>query len=127
MDSCNPVEEDIFNVLAALGDKVVEQDAVVILNNMSNAETALLVLKYFQQRLKLSKEVIIYNVTLKVLRKSKDLDRAEKLFDEMLQREVKPDNVTSLPSLVVLGSAICLKKLLNGSKSCLLLGVNPMM
>nr|XP_016498927.1 PREDICTED: pentatricopeptide repeat-containing protein At4g16390, chloroplastic [Nicotiana tabacum] len=94
LDSCNPVEEDMFNVLAALGDKVVEQDAVVILNNMSNAETALLVLKYFQQRLKLSKEVIIYNVTLKVLRKSKDLDRAEKLFDEMLQRGVKPDNVT---------------------------------
>lgn len=79
LDSCNPVEEDIFNVLAALGDKVVEQDAVVILNNMSNAETALLVLKYFQQRLKLSKEVIIYNVTLKVLRKSKDLDKTEKL------------------------------------------------
>ncbi|KAJ8526211.1 hypothetical protein K7X08_028688 [Anisodus acutangulus] len=49
---------------------------------------------YFQERLKLSKEVIIYNVTLKVLRKNKDLDRGEKVFDEMLERGVKPDNVT---------------------------------
>ncbi|CAN4114625.1 unnamed protein product [Withania somnifera] len=94
LDSCNPVEEDVFNVLADLGDKLVEQDAVVTLNNMSNAETALLALKYFQQRLKLSKEVIIYNVTLKVLRKNKDLDKAEKVFDEMLKKGVKPDNVT---------------------------------
>ncbi|CAN4126991.1 unnamed protein product [Withania somnifera] len=94
LDSCNPIEEDVFNVLADLGDKLVEQDAVVTLNNMSNAETALIALKYFQQRLKLSKEVILYNVTLKVLRKSKDLDRAEKVFKEMLERGVKPDNVT---------------------------------
>ncbi|XP_049379905.1 pentatricopeptide repeat-containing protein At4g16390, chloroplastic [Solanum stenotomum] len=94
LDSCKPVEEDVFNVLADLGDKIVEQDAVVTLNNMTNAETALLAMKYFQQRLKLSKEVIVYNVTLKVLRKNKDLDRAEKVFDEMLERGVKPDNVT---------------------------------
>ncbi|KAK6774864.1 hypothetical protein RDI58_025865 [Solanum bulbocastanum] len=94
LDSCKPVEEDVFNVLSDLGDKVVEQDAVVTLNNMTNAETALLAMKYFQQRLKLSKEVIVYNVTLKVLRKNKDLDRAEKVFDEMLERGVKPDNVT---------------------------------
>ncbi|KAJ8551782.1 hypothetical protein K7X08_021797 [Anisodus acutangulus] len=94
LDSCNPLKHDVYNVLATLGDKIVEQDAVVTLNNMCNSETALLALKYFQERLKLSKEVIIYNVTLKVLRKNKDLDRAEKVFDEMLERGVKPDNVT---------------------------------
>ncbi|XP_060183866.1 pentatricopeptide repeat-containing protein At4g16390, chloroplastic [Lycium barbarum] len=97
LDSCNPVKDDVFTVLSGLmSDKViaVEQDAVVTLNNMSNTETALLALKYFQEKLKLSKEVIIYNVTLKVLRKNKDLERAEKVFDEMLERGVKPDNVT---------------------------------
>ena len=33
-------------------------------------------------------------MTLKVFRKARDLDKAEKLFDEMLERGVKPDNFT---------------------------------
>ncbi|XP_059663494.1 pentatricopeptide repeat-containing protein At4g16390, chloroplastic [Cornus florida] len=94
LDSCNPTQEDVFNVLVDLGDKIIEQDAVVVLNNMSNPDTAPIVLEYFRQRLKLNKEVILYNVTIKVFRKNKDLDKAEKLFDEMLERGIKPDNVT---------------------------------
>lgn len=94
LNSCKPVDEDVFAVLASLGDKIVEQDAVIILNNMSNSETAPIVLNFFQQRAKLNNEVILYNVTLKVLRKSKDLDGAENLFDEILERGLKPDNVT---------------------------------
>ncbi|CAL5408159.1 unnamed protein product [Camellia sinensis] len=94
LNSCNPTEDDVFSILVGLGEKIVEQDGVVVLNNMSNPETAPIVLKYFQGKLKLSKEVILYNVTLKVFKKCRDLDRAEKLFDDMLQRGVKPDNVT---------------------------------
>ncbi|KAL6990634.1 Pentatricopeptide repeat-containing protein, chloroplastic [Sarracenia purpurea var. burkii] len=94
LNSCNPTEEDVFKILAGLGDNIVEQDAVIVLNNMSNPETAPIVLNFFQQKLKLNKEVILYNVTLKVFRKSRDLERAEKLFDEMLDRGIKPDNVT---------------------------------
>ncbi|XVF75174.1 hypothetical protein PTKIN_Ptkin13bG0166000 [Pterospermum kingtungense] len=95
LDSCNPNEQDVLTVLSSLGDDVSEQDAVVVLNNMSNPRTALLALNHFQRILKKpSREVILYNVTIKVFRKSKDLDGAEKLFDEMLQRGVKPDNVT---------------------------------
>ncbi|KAG8649145.1 hypothetical protein MANES_08G070000v8 [Manihot esculenta] len=77
-----------------LGGRMIEQDAVVIINNMSNPETALLALRYFGERLNFDKEVIIYNVTMKVFRKCKDLDKAEKLFEEMLERGVKPDNAT---------------------------------
>ncbi|KAL0321054.1 UNVERIFIED_CONTAM: Pentatricopeptide repeat-containing protein, chloroplastic [Sesamum radiatum] len=73
---------------------VVEQDAVIILNNMSNPETALVVLNYFQKRLRVSRETVLYNVTLKVFRKCKDLDGAESLFSCMLEKGVKPDNVT---------------------------------
>ncbi|KAL2524125.1 Pentatricopeptide repeat-containing protein [Abeliophyllum distichum] len=94
LDSCSPSEEDVFNALETVGAKIVEQDAVTVLNNMSNPETAPLVLKYFQERLKLSKEVILYNVTLKVFRKCRDFDGAKNLFNEMLERGVKPDNVT---------------------------------
>nr|GMC53233.1 pentatricopeptide repeat-containing protein At4g16390, chloroplastic [Ipomoea batatas] len=94
LDSCSANEGEVSRVLAALGDKAVEQDAVVILNNMSNPDTALLALNYFLRTMKLKKEVILYNVTLKVLKKNKDLSRAEKLFDEMLERGVRPDNIT---------------------------------
>ncbi|KAJ4980750.1 hypothetical protein NE237_031587 [Protea cynaroides] len=94
LNSCNPTEEDVFKVLTTLGDSPLEQDAVVILNHMENALTAPLALKFFQQRLKPKREVILYNVTLKVFRKCRIFDRAEKLFEEMFERGVKPDNIT---------------------------------
>ncbi|KAJ9180818.1 hypothetical protein P3X46_009021 [Hevea brasiliensis] len=94
LDSSNPSDEDVCNILSGLGGRILEQDAVVIINNMSNPETALLALRYFTERLTFDRESIIYNVTIKVFRKCKDLDGAEKLFEEMLQRGVKPDNAT---------------------------------
>lgn len=94
LNSCNPSDKDVYTVLAGLGDKVVEQDAVILLNNMSNPDVAPIVLNYFLKRLKLTSQVVLYNVTLKVFRKCKDLDRAEKLFDEMLDKGVHPNNVT---------------------------------
>ncbi|CAK7323311.1 unnamed protein product [Dovyalis caffra] len=94
LNSCSANKDDVFKVLNEISDKLIEQDAVVILNNMSNSDTALLALKFFQERLKFKREVVAYNVSLKVIRKGRDLDKAEKLFDEMLERGVKPDNVT---------------------------------
>ena len=94
LNSCSSNEEDVVEILKGLGDRIIEQDAVTVINNMVNPETALLALRYFQKRLKLHREVILYNVTMKVFRKSRDLDRAEKLFDEMLGRGVTPDNAT---------------------------------
>lgn len=94
LDSCTPNETDVCNILSGLGNRILNQDAVVVLNNMFNPETALIALEYFIQRLKFDKKVILYNVTLKVFRKCRDLDGAEKLFDKMLERGVKPDNIT---------------------------------
>ncbi|KAI4365022.1 hypothetical protein MLD38_021044 [Melastoma candidum] len=94
LNSCGSTEGEVAGILNGVGDRIVEQDAVVLLNNMSNAENAVLVLKFFQQRMKIRKEVILYNVTMKVFRKCKDLDRAEKLFGDMLERGLRPDNVT---------------------------------
>ncbi|CAO2842406.1 unnamed protein product [Amaranthus hypochondriacus] len=94
LDSCDATHEDVSRILLGIGDNLVEQDAVIVLNNMNNPDTALLTLDYFQNKLKLSREAVLYNVTMKVLRKCKKLDRAEKVFDEMIERGVKPDNVT---------------------------------
>ncbi|KAI3732173.1 hypothetical protein L1987_63372 [Smallanthus sonchifolius] len=95
LNSCSPVEKDVFNLLdRRLGTKLVAQDGLIILNNISNPETAPFVLKYFLGRCNLSWKLVLYNVTLKVFKKCKDLDSAEQLFDEMLHRGVKPDNFT---------------------------------
>ncbi|XP_054777422.1 pentatricopeptide repeat-containing protein At4g16390, chloroplastic [Prosopis cineraria] len=94
LNSCSPSEQGVSEILGGLGDKILEQDAVVVLNNMENPETAPVALKLFQQKIKPSREVILYNVTLKVFRKCREYDKAQKLFDEMLERGVKPDNVT---------------------------------
>ncbi|KAG6385665.1 hypothetical protein SASPL_154501 [Salvia splendens] len=94
LNSCAPLDDAVSGVLDVLGDKIEEKVAVVILNNMSNSETAPLVLDYFLKRLKVIREVVLYNVTLKVFRKCKDLGKAEGLFSLMLERGVKPDNFT---------------------------------
>ncbi|EFH46420.1 hypothetical protein ARALYDRAFT_915114 [Arabidopsis lyrata subsp. lyrata] len=94
LDSCKPNEADVCDVITGFGGKLFEQDAVVTLNNMTNPETAPIVLNNLLETMKPSREVILYNVTLKVFRKSKNLEKSEKLFDEMLERGVKPDNAT---------------------------------
>ncbi|KAE8689819.1 Pentatricopeptide repeat-containing protein [Hibiscus syriacus] len=106
LDACNANEKDVLAVLTSLGDDISEQDAVVVLNDMSNPQIASLVLGHFRRILtKTTREVILYNVTIKVFRKSKDLNGAEKLFDEMLQRGVKPDNITF--STLISCSRVC--------------------
>ncbi|GAB2283220.1 hypothetical protein Dimus_017745 [Dionaea muscipula] len=67
---------------------------MAILDNMSNPETALLVLRYFQGKLRFENEVKLYNIAFKVFKKRRDFDGAEKLFDEMTQRGIVPDNFT---------------------------------
>lgn len=53
-----------------------------------------LALRYFQKLLKSRKEAILFNVTLKVFWKCRDMEGADKLFDEMLNRGAKPGNLT---------------------------------
>ncbi|CAH8317018.1 unnamed protein product [Eruca vesicaria subsp. sativa] len=96
LDTCPPNETDVSDVITNFGSKLFEQDAVVTLNNMTSPETVSLVLNNLLETVKPTREreVILYNVTMKVLRKSKDLEKCEKVFDEMLERGVKPDNAT---------------------------------
>ncbi|TQE06276.1 hypothetical protein C1H46_008125 [Malus baccata] len=92
---------------------------------MNNLENALLGLNYFQQRLKPKREVILYNVTLKVCRKGKDLESAEKLFNEILQRGVKPDNVTFFTSISCAGMCSLLDKAVEWFEKMPSFGCNP--
>ncbi|XP_068669111.1 pentatricopeptide repeat-containing protein At4g16390, chloroplastic-like [Aristolochia californica] len=94
LNVCNSTEEDVSKVASILGENPLEQDVVIVLNNMENPENTILALRHFQNKTSLKRETILYNVTLKVLKKSRKWDRAEWLLGEMIQRGVKPDNVT---------------------------------
>lgn len=96
LNSSSPLENGVvFNILNTnFENNLVEQDGVFILNSISNPLTARIVLEYFLTRCSLSFKIVLYNVALKVFRNFKDFDSAEKLFDEMLERGVKPDIVT---------------------------------
>ncbi|CAA0837193.1 Pentatricopeptide repeat-containing protein -chloroplastic [Striga hermonthica] len=95
LNSCSPTVEDVSGTLSVLADdEITDRDAVVVLNNMSNTKTAPLVLQYFRRKLRSCREIVLYNVTMKVFGKCKDLEGAEKLFDEMLKKGIMPNNVT---------------------------------
>ncbi|TKY72263.1 Pentatricopeptide repeat-containing protein [Spatholobus suberectus] len=105
LDSCNPTQEHVSEILNVLGDNVSERDAVFVLNTMVNPNTALFAVKYFQQRINPAKHVVLYNVALKLLRKVRDFEGAEKLFDEMLQRGVNPNLITF--STIISSASMC--------------------
>ncbi|KAG2395616.1 hypothetical protein LR48_Vigan09g200500 [Vigna angularis] len=96
LNSCTPTAQHVSTILKGLRDNVSESDAVFILDKMVNSVTAPFVLRYFLDKIKPygDTEVILFNITLKAFRKSRDFEGAEKLFDEMIQRGVKPDNIT---------------------------------
>lgn len=107
LDSCNPSDQQVSTILNALGDNVSGRDAVFILNKIVNSHAAPLVLNHFLNKIipNKDKEVILYNATLKVFRKCRDFQGAEKLFDEMLQRGIKPDNITF--STIIICARMC--------------------
>lgn len=87
-------EEQVSEILNGLGDNVTERDAKYILHNIANPETAIFALEYFKQRIEFEKHVVLYNAVFRLFRDIKDFEKAEKLFDEMLERGVKPDVLT---------------------------------
>ncbi|XP_027338550.1 pentatricopeptide repeat-containing protein At4g16390, chloroplastic-like [Abrus precatorius] len=94
LDSCSPTEVHVSEILKPLGDNVSERDAVFILDSMVNPHTALVAVKYLQRKVLPAEHVVLYNVTLKLFREIKDFEGVEKLFNEMLQRGVKPNLIT---------------------------------
>jgi len=99
LDSCDPTHQQVSAILNAFNfkkDGVSERDAVFILDKMTNPKTAHIVMGCIRDRIERVRDngVVLYNVTLKVFRKCNDFEGAQKVFDEMLQRGVKPDNIT---------------------------------
>jgi len=94
LDSCDPNEQQVYEILNGFEGNVTERTARFILNNMMKLDNAVFVFRYFVDKIESVKCVFLYNVMMKKFRDSRNFEYAEKLFDEMLQRGVKPDVVT---------------------------------
>ncbi|CAN1177129.1 Pentatricopeptide repeat-containing protein At4g16390, chloroplastic [Linum perenne] len=94
LDSCEADETQVNSILNGVGHHFSDKDAVFVINSMTNPKTALIALRYFRDNLKLNQLTVLYNVTMKVLRNSRRMSDVENLFDDMIQRGVRPDNVT---------------------------------
>ncbi|XP_058726644.1 pentatricopeptide repeat-containing protein At4g16390, chloroplastic-like [Vicia villosa] len=93
-DPSDPIEQQVSEILKCLGNNAAERDAEHVLHNIANPEIAILALEYFKKKLEPERHVVLYNVLLKLFREIKDFEKAEKVFEEMLQRGVKPNVVT---------------------------------
>ncbi|GAU38973.1 hypothetical protein TSUD_378490 [Trifolium subterraneum] len=103
----SPNENQVYQIMKGFGDNITEHDVGFILNNMSNLDNAMLVFKYFMQHVEPVKQGNLYNVMLKLFSESKEFEKAEKLFDEMLQLKVKPDIITF--STMISCAGLCAK------------------
>ncbi|WJX27307.1 hypothetical protein P8452_16140 [Trifolium repens] len=66
---------------------------------MSKTDNAILVFRYFMQTFDPVQLVFLYSVMLKLFKENREFEKAEKLFDEMLQRMVKP-NVNTFSTMI---------------------------
>ncbi|KAF3319997.1 pentatricopeptide repeat-containing protein [Carex littledalei] len=94
LDNAERSEQAVSTILSSQTFPISEADAVLVINNMSCAENAVFALRWFLDSIQFSKKVVLYNVTLKVLRKAKNWALIESLWELMLASGTKPDHIT---------------------------------
>lgn len=117
---------------AELGDNMLaDKEAIVVPDTMRNAEMALLVMRVLMMgssvRLFRRREVMLYNVVMKVMKKGKDIEGAERLFEEMIGKGLAPDNVLFCTLISCARSRGCWRSVLSGSRGWRSPCVSPMM
>ncbi|XP_058763984.1 pentatricopeptide repeat-containing protein At4g16390, chloroplastic-like [Vicia villosa] len=99
--------QQVSEILKGLGNNVAEHDAEYVLHNIPNPEIAILALEYFKKKIEPERHVILYNALFLLFRLIKDFEKAEKVFEEMLQRGVTP-NVVTFSTLIICASVCSL-------------------
>ncbi|GLJ22539.1 hypothetical protein SUGI_0424290 [Cryptomeria japonica] len=94
LDSCQPTQEAVFEVLDSVGYIPIPKDAVITINMIRDSEKVYYFIQWLNKNEEFEMNSIVYNVAMKVLRKGRQWDRVEELLKEMLDREIEPDNIT---------------------------------
>ncbi|KAJ4750385.1 Pentatricopeptide repeat-containing protein [Rhynchospora pubera] len=94
LDKSEPSDQAVSAILSAQTFPISKADAVLVIKNMTCAGNAVFALRWFLKNFQLSKKTILYNVTLKALRRAKNWPPVESLWDEMLASGTEPDTIT---------------------------------
>lgn len=94
LDACEGSREEVSGLLGSLGDQPDPKEAVFIINNLQSWEKAYLAFQYFKAKEGFSVDLILYNVTMKLLRKGRQWDLVEQLVEQLVGEGMKPDNFT---------------------------------
>lgn len=94
LDACEPTREAIFEALGSLDETPNSKDAMVIMNNIKGWEKAYLFFQWLKSNEDFQMNVVVYNVTMKALRRGYKWDLLEELLQDMLGRGIEPDNIT---------------------------------
>eukprot|EP01018_Ginkgo_biloba_P003662 Gb_17291 [translate_table: standard] len=94
LNACDHTQEAVSGILKLLGDKPIAKQAVFIINNLNSWEKAHLTFKYFKAKEGFVMDKIMYNVTMKVLRKGMQWELVEELLEQMVGEGMQPDNIT---------------------------------
>ncbi|KAJ4767761.1 Pentatricopeptide repeat-containing protein [Rhynchospora pubera] len=94
LDKSEPSDQAVSAILSAQTIPISEADAVLVIDNMKCVGNAVFALRWFLKNIPFNKKTILYNVTLKALRKAKNWPQIESLWDEMLASGTKPDSIT---------------------------------
>lgn len=94
LDACEGSPEEVSGLLSSLGDKPDPKEAVFIINRLQSWQKAYLAFQYFEAKEGFSVDLILYNVTMKLLRKGRQWDLVEQLAEQLVGEGMKPDNVT---------------------------------
>lgn len=94
LDACEPTREAVLEALASLDETPNPKDAMVIMNNIKGWESAYLFFQWLKNNEDFQMNVVVYNVTMKALRRGHKWDLLEELVQDMLGRGIVPDNIT---------------------------------
>lgn len=94
LDACEDSPQKVSDILSSLGDKPDPKEAVFIINSLQRGQKAYLAFQYFKAKEGFTVDLILYNVTMKVLRKDRQWELVEHLAEQLVGERMKPDNIT---------------------------------
>ncbi|GLJ22551.1 hypothetical protein SUGI_0424430 [Cryptomeria japonica] len=94
LDSCKPTQKAIFEVLDSLQETPSPKTVTTTMNGFQDWKRAYCFFQWLRKNEDFQMNTVIYNVTMKILRKGRQWGRVEELVEDMLDQGIDPDNIT---------------------------------
>ncbi|XP_054824015.1 pentatricopeptide repeat-containing protein At5g46580, chloroplastic [Prosopis cineraria] len=94
LNDCDASESDFLAVVEEIPTPLTKENALLILNGLKPWQKTLLFFNWVKKQNSFPMEPIFYNVTMKSLRFGRQFQLIEDLAHEMIEKDIKMDNIT---------------------------------